>query len=67
MRADGRTADQRGGRTRAAHRARHLTPPEGMWDQFLARFPYQETDDQLQAIADVLDATWSQRQSRWTG
>ncbi|WIV52034.1 transcription-repair coupling factor [Marivivens sp. LCG002] len=32
-----------------------LTPPDGMWDQFLARFPYAETDDQLQAIADVLD------------
>jgi len=26
-----------------------------MWDAFLARFPYQETDDQLQAISDVLD------------
>ena len=32
-----------------------LTPPDGMWDQFLARFPYVETDDQLQAISDVLD------------
>ena len=32
-----------------------LTPPDGMWDQFLARFPYVETDDQLQAIADVID------------
>lgn len=31
-----------------------LDPPEGMWDQFLARFPYQETDDQLQAIDDVM-------------
>ena len=32
-----------------------LTPPDGMWDQFLARFPYAETDDQLAAIADVLE------------
>ncbi len=29
-------------------------PPEGMWDAFCARFPYQETDDQLAAIEDVL-------------
>ena len=26
-----------------------------MWDAFCARFPYQETDDQLSAIADVLE------------
>jgi transcription-repair coupling factor (superfamily II helicase) len=32
-----------------------LTPPEDMWEQFLARFPYAETDDQLRAIEDVLD------------
>jgi len=32
-----------------------LIPPEGMWDQFCARFPYVETDDQLGAIASVLD------------
>ncbi|KJZ20178.1 transcription-repair coupling factor [Loktanella sp. S4079] len=32
-----------------------MDPPDGMWDQFLARFPYVETDDQLSAIADVLD------------
>ncbi|WP_333712914.1 transcription-repair coupling factor [Yoonia sp.] len=32
-----------------------LDPPDGMWDQFLARFPYAETDDQLSAIADVLE------------
>ena len=31
-----------------------FTPPEGIWDQFLARFPYSETDDQLTAIEDVL-------------
>lgn len=32
-----------------------LEPTDGLWDQFLARFPYAETDDQLQAIEDVLD------------
>jgi len=32
-----------------------MTPPEGMWDQFLSRFPYQETEDQLQAIEDVTE------------
>ncbi len=31
-----------------------LTPPDGMWDAFSARFPYQETDDQLRAIDDTL-------------
>ncbi len=40
---------------RALRTAPALTPPDGMWDQFLARFPYAETDDQLQAISDVLD------------
>ncbi|MBM1218879.1 transcription-repair coupling factor [Ponticoccus sp. SC2-23] len=39
---------------RALRTAPSLTPPEGVWDQFLARFPYSETDDQLQAIEDVL-------------
>ncbi|NBR53758.1 MAG: transcription-repair coupling factor [Rhodobacteraceae bacterium] len=39
---------------RALRKAPELTPPDGMWDQFLARFPYAETDDQLQAIEDVL-------------
>ena len=32
-----------------------IDPPDGLWDQFLARFPYVETDDQLAAIGDVLD------------
>jgi len=31
------------------------TPPEGAWDEFCARFPFAETDDQLRAIADVLE------------
>jgi transcription-repair coupling factor (superfamily II helicase) len=32
-----------------------FTPPEGLYDEFSARFPYAETDDQLAAIADVID------------
>ncbi len=40
---------------RALRTAPVLTPSDGLWDQFLARFPYAETDDQLQAIEDVLE------------
>jgi transcription-repair coupling factor (superfamily II helicase) len=32
-----------------------LEPPGDMWEAFCARFPYEETDDQLAAIADVLE------------
>ncbi|MFQ3623853.1 MAG: transcription-repair coupling factor, partial [Acetobacteraceae bacterium] len=42
----------------AARRLREaptLLPPEGLWDEFCARFPYAETDDQARAIADVLE------------
>ncbi len=39
---------------RALRRAPIMEPPLGMWDAFSARFPYQETDDQLAAIGDVL-------------
>jgi transcription-repair coupling factor (superfamily II helicase) len=39
---------------RALRRAPIMDPPPGMWDAFSARFPYQETDDQLSAISDVL-------------
>ena len=39
---------------RALRRAPMLEPPEAEWNAFLARFPYQETDDQLGAIDDVL-------------
>jgi len=31
-----------------------LTPPEGIYEEFAARFPYPETEDQLNAIADTL-------------
>ncbi|SLN18314.1 Transcription-repair-coupling factor [Pseudoruegeria aquimaris] len=40
---------------RELRHAQIMEPPEGMWDAFCARFPYQETDDQLAAIGDVLD------------
>ena len=40
---------------RALRRAPILEPPPGMWDAFSARFPYQETDDQLKAIGEVLE------------
>jgi transcription-repair coupling factor (superfamily II helicase) len=40
---------------RALRRAPILEPPPGSWDAFSARFPYQETDDQLRAIGDVID------------
>jgi transcription-repair coupling factor (superfamily II helicase) len=39
---------------RALRRAPIMEPPPGMWDAFSARFPYQETDDQLSAIGDVM-------------
>jgi transcription-repair coupling factor (superfamily II helicase) len=40
---------------RALRTAPVLEPPEHAWDAFSARFPYQETDDQLKAISDVLE------------
>ena len=39
---------------RELRRAPILIPPADMWEAFCARFPYEETDDQLAAIADVL-------------
>ena len=39
---------------RALRQAPKLTPPDMMWEEFCARFPYEETDDQLRAIEDVL-------------
>jgi transcription-repair coupling factor (superfamily II helicase) len=35
--------------------APRLVPPEGLYDEFAARFPYDETEDQLTAIDAVLD------------
>ncbi|MEM7544458.1 MAG: transcription-repair coupling factor [Pseudomonadota bacterium] len=40
---------------RMLREAPKLTPPDMMWDEFCARFPYDETDDQLNAIDDVLE------------
>ncbi|OXE36284.1 MAG: transcription-repair coupling factor [Phenylobacterium zucineum] len=43
----------------AAERAMKATdsvdPPHGVFDEFCARFPYEETDDQLSAIGDILE------------
>ena len=40
---------------RAVRQGEAMSPQEGLYDEFCARFPYAETDDQLQAIADVLE------------
>ena len=44
-------------RTAAARELRHLPPidpPTGLYDEFCARFPYQETEDQERAIAETI-------------
>jgi len=40
---------------RAMKKTDEVEPPHGVFDEFCARFPYEETDDQLNAIADVLE------------
>ena len=40
--------------TRQVRVAERFTAPEGLYDEFCARFPYSETDDQLKAIDDVM-------------
>ncbi|MBB5751116.1 transcription-repair coupling factor [Prosthecomicrobium pneumaticum] len=40
---------------RAMRHAAAMTPPEGLWDEFAARFPYEETEDQLGAIEAVAE------------
>ncbi|MEJ6394866.1 transcription-repair coupling factor [Gymnodinialimonas sp. 2305UL16-5] len=40
---------------RELRKAPIFEPPGDMWEAFCARFPYEETDDQLSAIADVLE------------
>ena len=32
-----------------------MEPPDGLFDEFSARFPYPETEDQLRSIGDVLE------------
>ena len=39
---------------RALRKAPVLEPQHHIWEEFSARFPYQETDDQLSAIEEVL-------------
>lgn len=40
---------------RHLRKADSLPAPEGLYDEFCARFPYAETEDQLKAISDTLD------------
>ncbi len=40
---------------RVLKEAPRLVPPEGIYDEFAARFPYDETEDQMNAIDAVLD------------
>ena len=40
---------------RMMHAAPRLTVPEGLYDEFCARFPYDETPDQESAIQATLD------------
>ncbi len=40
---------------RALREGQQIDPPAGLYDEFCAQFPYEETDDQLNAIQDVLD------------
>ena len=40
---------------RAMRTAPKLEKPDGLYDEFAARFPYAETDDQLQSIDAVLE------------
>ncbi|WP_050602300.1 transcription-repair coupling factor [Ruegeria sp. 6PALISEP08] len=40
---------------RALRKAPVIDPPPHAWEEFSARFPYQETDDQLRAISDVME------------
>lgn len=35
--------------------AETFAPPEGAYDEFCARFPFSETEDQMRAISDVMD------------
>ena len=46
---------------RALRKSTVMEPPDGMWESFCARFPYSETEDQLNAIDDVLEDIGSGR------
>ena len=40
---------------RALRKAPVMDPPPHAWEEFSAHFPYQETDDQLRAISEVME------------
>jgi transcription-repair coupling factor (superfamily II helicase) len=40
---------------RALRKGEVIKPADGLYNEFCARFPYTETDDQLRAIADVIN------------
>ena len=40
---------------RALRGSEPMAPPEGLYDEFCARFPYPETEDQERAIAETLE------------
>jgi len=40
---------------RALRTAERVIPPAGLYDEFSARFPYEETEDQMRAIDAVFD------------
>ncbi len=40
---------------RALKQGSELSPPEGLYDEFCARFPFSETEDQERAIGEVLE------------
>ena len=40
---------------RALRKSEIMEAPQDLWDAFCARFPYTETDDQMNAIEDVLE------------
>jgi transcription-repair coupling factor (superfamily II helicase) len=45
-------------RIAAARKVKEIAPldtPQGLYDEFCARFPYQETEDQEKAIADTIE------------
>lgn len=40
---------------RELRQGEQIAPPDGLYEEFCARFPYDETDDQARAITDTLD------------
>jgi transcription-repair coupling factor (superfamily II helicase) len=46
---------------RMLHQTEALNPPTGLYEEFAARFPYPETEDQLRAIENVIEDLGSGR------